>query len=154
MRDATSSISGGFYKTVTEEVTCNCTASTPHHYLIQLTANWGDQLKETMSLSGFKVQADIECDESLFIHPTTFSAQGVFLKMIALHAQVMSNNARDRVIMGQADVIARVTKSLYGGAKIIYDDKARSFEMARYGMFWKAQKNFLVGLEYNKTGDF
>jgi len=100
MGDATSSISGGFYKTVTEEVTCNCTVSTPHHYLIQLTANWGDQLKETMSISGFKFQADIECDESLFIHPTTFSAQGVFMKMIALHAQVMSNNARDRVIMG------------------------------------------------------
>jgi hypothetical protein len=56
--------------------------------------------------------------------------------------------------MGQADVIARVTKSLYGGAKIIYDDKARTLEMTRYGMFWKAQKNFLVGLEYNKTGDF
>lgn len=50
----------------------------------------------------------------------------------------MSNNAKDRVIMGQADLIARITKSLYGGAKIIYDDKAHSFEMARYGLFWKA----------------
>ena len=66
----------------------------------------------------------------------------------------MSNNARDRVIMGQADIIARISKSLYGGAKIIYDDKARSCEMTRYGVFWKAQKNFLVGLEYNKTGYF
>ena len=91
-----------------------------------------------MSLTAFKVQADIECDESLFIHPTTFSAQGVFMKMIALHAQVMSNNAKDRVIMGQVDLIARITKSLYGGTKIIYDDKARSLEMARYGLFWKA----------------
>jgi len=65
----------------------------------------------------------------------------------------MSNNAKDRVIMGQADLIARITKSLYGGAKLIYDDKANSFEMARYGLFWKAQKNFLVGLEYHHTGD-
>jgi hypothetical protein len=42
---------------------------------------------------------------------------------------------------------------LYGGAKIIYDDKARAFEMTRYGIFWKAQKNFLLGVEYNHTGD-
>jgi len=86
MRDATSMISSGFYKTLTKEVTCNFTVSTPHHYLVQLTGNWEDQLKDSMSLTGFKVQADIECDESLFIYPTTFSAQGVFMKMIALHA--------------------------------------------------------------------
>jgi len=55
--------------------------------------------------------------------------------------------------MSQADVIARITKNLYGGAKLIYDDKARTLEMTRYGMFWKAQKNLLVGLEYNHTGD-
>lgn len=50
-------------------------------------------------------------------------------------------------------MIARVTKKLYGGAKIVYDDKARSLEMIKYGLFFKAQKNFLVGLEYNHTGD-
>ena len=36
---------------------------------------------------------------------------------------------------------------------MIYDDKARTLEMTRYGMFWKAQKNLLVGVEYNNTGD-
>jgi Eukaryotic porin len=75
------------------------------------------------------------------------------MKLFAIHAQVMSNNVKDRVIMGQADVIARVTKQVYGGAKIVYDDKAHSLEMTRYGAFWKAQKNFLLGLEYNQTGD-
>jgi hypothetical protein len=69
--------------------------------------------------------------------------------LIALHGQIMSNNAKQRVIMAQADVIARVTKKFYGGAKIVYDDKARSLEMIKYGLFFKAQKNFLVGLEYN-----
>lgn len=76
------------------------------------------------------------------------------MKMIAVHAQVMNNNAKERVIMGQADIIARMTKYLYAGAKVIYDDKAGAFEMTRYGIFWKAQKNFLVGVEYNHTGDF
>lgn len=76
------------------------------------------------------------------------------MKMVAIHTQVMSNNAKDRVVMGQADVIARITKQLYGGAKVIYDDKAKSFEMTRYGLFWKAQKNLLIGLEYQQTGDF
>lgn len=55
--------------------------------------------------------------------------------------------------MAQADLIARLTKALYGGAKIIYDDKARSLEMIKYGLFFKAQKNFLIGLEYSQTGD-
>ena len=46
-----------------------------------------------------------------------------------------------------------MTKTVYGGAKIIYDDKARSLEMIKYGVFVKAEKNFLVGLEYSQTGD-
>jgi hypothetical protein len=65
----------------------------------------------------------------------------------------MNNNAKLPVVMGQADIIARLTKSLYGGAKIIYDNKAQAVELQRYGLFWKAQKNLLVGLEYNHTGD-
>lgn len=74
--------------------------------------------------------------------------------MIAMHAQVMCNNATPwPVVMAQTDLIARLTRNLYGGAKIVYDDKAQALEMQRYGMFWKAQKNFLIGLEYNKTGD-
>ncbi|TNV81754.1 hypothetical protein FGO68_gene10967 [Halteria grandinella] len=55
--------------------------------------------------------------------------------------------------MAQIDCIARLTKTVYGGAKVVYDDKARSVEMARYGVFWKAQKNFLLGLELNQVGD-
>ena len=55
--------------------------------------------------------------------------------------------------MAQTDFIARLTKTLYGGAKIVYDDKAKSLEMQRYGLFLKAYKNFLVGVEYNHIGD-
>jgi hypothetical protein len=65
----------------------------------------------------------------------------------------MSNNARPPVIMGETDIVARLTKRVYGGAKIIYDDKAKAVDLSRYGVFWKAQKNFLIGLEYNQMGD-
>ncbi len=56
-------------------------------------------------------------------------------------------------MMAQTDLIVRVIKSLYGGVKIVYDDKAKIIDMQRYGLFWKAQKNMLLGLEYNHTGD-
>lgn len=73
--------------------------------------------------------------------------------MLAVHVQLMSNNAKSPVMMGQTDIVARLTKRLYGGAKIVYDDKAKAFDMQKYGFFWKAQKNFLIGLEYNQVGD-
>lgn len=156
IRDATSSVSGGFYRSLTKEINYNLQVSTPHHYLVQLTANWGDQFKEStgaLKVEGLKVQADLECDEAAFVYPTTFQVQAVLMKMIALHAQVMNNNARQPVVMAQTDIIARLTKTLYGGAKIVYDDKAKSLEMQKYGLFWKAYKNFLIGLEYNHIGD-
>lgn len=75
------------------------------------------------------------------------------MNLIALHSKIMSNNPKQRVIIAQADLIARLTKSLYGGAKIVYDDKASTLEMIKYGLFLKAQKNFLIGFEYNQTGE-
>ena len=36
---------------------------------------------------------------------------------------------------------------------MIYDDKAKALIMLKYGLFWKAQKNFNLGLEYNHIGD-
>lgn len=76
------------------------------------------------------------------------------MKMFALHMQVMSNNAKSgNVIMAHGDIVARLTKNVYGGAKVVYDDKAKTLEQQQYGLFWKAQKNFLIGLEYSQTGD-
>lgn len=153
IRDSTSSLSSGFFYHFTKEVNVNFTVNTPHHYFLQLVGNWGDQFKENQ-VEGFKVRADLECDEAAFVYPTTFHIQCVLMKMLALHAQVMNNNsARDPVIMAQTDLVARLTKTLYGGAKLVYDDKARAFDMQRYGLFWKAEKNLLLGLELSRIGD-
>lgn len=65
----------------------------------------------------------------------------------------MSSNEKRPVIMLEADVMARLAKSWYGGAKVVYDDKAVALEMLRYSVFWKARKNFLIGLEYSQSGD-
>lgn len=131
----------------------NFTVNTPHHYLMQVVANWGDQLKENQ-VEALKLKADIECNEAAFVYPTTFHAQCVLMKMLAVHAHVMSNNApRDPVVMAQTDVIARLTKTLYGGAKVIYDSKGSTFDLQRYGLFWKAEKNLLLGLELCTIGD-
>lgn len=53
----------------------------------------------------------------------------------------------------QVDVLARLTKNVYGGGEIIYDDKAKSLILSKYGLFWKAAKNFSLSLEYNQVGD-
>ena len=47
IRDATSSLSWGFSHVLTKEVGLNFTVSTPHHYLLQFTGNWGDAFKES-----------------------------------------------------------------------------------------------------------
>lgn len=76
------------------------------------------------------------------------------MRMFAFHAQIMCNNSKSApVVMAQTDLVARLSGSLYGGAKIIYDDKAKALDMQKYGIFWKAKKNFLIGFEYNQTGD-
>ncbi len=49
--------------------------------------------------------------------------------------------------------MTRLTKNFYGGGELIYDDKARSLILSRYGLFWKCQKNFNLGLEYIQMGD-
>lgn len=72
------------------------------------------------------------------MYPVTLQAQAVAFKMLALHVQIMSNNARPPVMMGEADLVARLTKRIYGGAKVVYDDKAKAVDLKRYGVFWKA----------------
>ena len=51
------------------------------------------------------------------------------MKIFAIHAQLMSSNAKQPVLMAQTDMIARLTKNIYGGAKIVYDDKAKAIDM-------------------------
>lgn len=82
---ATSSISGGFTRALTKELACSLTVSTPHHYLVSLVSDWGDKFKSS-NLSSVKLEADIECDEALFVYPVTFQASAIAFDMIAVHA--------------------------------------------------------------------
>lgn len=47
----------------------------------------------------------------------------------------------------------RLTKSVYGGGEIIYDDLAKSLILSKYGLFWKYNPDFNLGLEYSQIGD-
>jgi hypothetical protein len=71
--------------------------------------------------------------------------------MIALHAQVMTEKGNN--LEASWDVLARLTKNVYAGTSMMYDDKAKSLILCKYGLFWKAYKNFNLSLEYNQTGD-
>jgi hypothetical protein len=47
VRNATSSIAGGFRYALSNEITSSLTVSTPHHYLLQFVGAWGDTFKES-----------------------------------------------------------------------------------------------------------
>ena len=47
----------------------------------------------------------------------------------------------------------RLTKNVYGGGEIIYDDKAKTLILSRYGLFYKYNKACNMSLEYSKVGD-
>jgi hypothetical protein len=97
------------------------------------------------------LQADLECDEATFTYPTTFQAKFIFARMIAAHAQVMTEKGNS--MEAQVDILARLTKNVYGGGELIYDDKAKSLILSKYGLFWKYNKDFGLGLELSKVGD-
>jgi hypothetical protein len=59
---------------------------TPHHYILNLVADWKDRFAKSAKLDKFKLKADLECDEDNQIYPTTFHAYLVFLNKIAFHA--------------------------------------------------------------------
>lgn len=97
------------------------------------------------------LEADLECDENTFTYPTTFHANMIFNRMIALHTQIMTEKGNN--LEAQIDILARLTKNVYGGTELIYDDKAKGLIFLKYGLFWKVEKNFNVGVEYNHIGD-
>lgn len=47
----------------------------------------------------------------------------------------------------------RLTKNVYGGGELIYDDKAKSLILRRYGLFYKYNKACNMSLEYSLVGD-
>jgi hypothetical protein len=49
--------------------------------------------------------------------------------------------------------LARLTKNVYGGGEIVYNDKAKSLILSKYGVFWKYSKDFSLGLELSKVED-
>lgn len=71
--------------------------------------------------------------------------------MIAMHTQVMTEKGNN--LEAQIDLLARLSKNVYGGGEIIYDDKAKSMILSKYGLFWKADKNYNLSVEYNQIGD-
>jgi hypothetical protein len=65
----------------------------------------------------------------------------------------MNTNTKYPVLEAQVDTIVQLRDNLHFGAMIIYDDKAKAIEMLRYGLFWRLRPSFLIGLDYNRTGD-
>jgi hypothetical protein len=47
----------------------------------------------------------------------------------------------------------RLTKNVYGVGELIYDDKAKSLILRRYGLFYKYNKACNMSLEYSLVGD-
>lgn len=78
---------------MTNDASLNFTVTTPHHYLIQLIQNWKDRFKDS-NVDLLKLQTDLECDEANFVYPTTFHAYMIFMKMVAIHASLMSTNTK------------------------------------------------------------
>ena len=65
--------------------------SSPHHYLLKLSTDFKDRFKDSAAkLNLAKLEADLECDESTFTYPSTFHSKLIFNRMIALHAQIMT----------------------------------------------------------------
>lgn len=145
-------ISSSLHYKLSNDVDVDFTIKTPHYYMLALKTDFGKKYADTpLKLNLLKFGADLECDEHTFTYPTTFHANFIFAKMVALHAQVMTEKANN--LEAQLDVVARLTKNVYGGGEIIYDDKAKSLILRKYGLFWKAAKNFNFALEYHQVGD-
>ena len=53
----------------------------------------------------------------------------------------------------QLDVYARLYRDLFAGGEIVYDDKARSLILRKYGLFWQTRLWFSTAFEYSKVGD-
>lgn len=133
---------------MTDDVDLKFSVNTPHHYKLNLSTNFRDRFKDTaLKINLFKLSADLECDESTFTYPSTFHAKFIFAKMVALHAHIMTERGNN--LQAQFDLLMRLTKNVYGGGEVIYDDKAKSLILSKYGLFWKAAKNFNLSLEYN-----
>lgn len=99
VRDASSSIIGGFGYPLSNEVLMNFTINTPHHYLLMLSTDWKDRYYDTaLKLNHLKMQVDLECDEVTHIHPTTIHAYMKFMKMVSIHCQVMTSNAKQPIL--------------------------------------------------------
>ena len=96
-------------------------------------------------------KADLECDEAHKTYPTTFHAKLQFNNLVGLHAQLMTEKGNN--LEAQVDVLAKVYRDVYAGGEIIYDDKAKSLILSKYGLLWRARPFFTTALEYSKVGD-
>lgn len=53
----------------------------------------------------------------------------------------------------QLDVYTKLYKDLSAGGEIIYDDKAKSLILSKYGLVWNTKDGFSAAVEYSKVGD-
>jgi Eukaryotic porin len=53
----------------------------------------------------------------------------------------------------QLDIYSKLYKDLSAGGEVIYDDKAKSLILSKYGLLWDVTENFSAALEYSKVGD-
>lgn len=60
---------------------------------------------------------------------------------------------RGNNLEAQVDLFANVYRDVYAGGEVIYDDKAKSLILSKYGLWWLARPAFSTAFEYSKVGD-
>ena len=119
--------------------------------MLRLSSDFNDKFQNAAKLSHFKVSADLECDDASKSFPTTFQAKAVVNNQVGIHAQVMTEKGNN--LEAQFDIFSRIYRDLSFGGEVIYDDKAKTVILSKYGLIWNARKNFSAALEYSQVGD-
>ena len=71
--------------------------------------------------------------------------------MVGIHASIMTEKGDN--LEAQLDIYSKLYKEISAGGNIIYDDKAKSLILSKYGLVWDVTQNFSAAVEYNKVGD-
>lgn len=53
----------------------------------------------------------------------------------------------------QIDLFSKIYRNLSFGGEVIYDDKAKTVILSKYGLIWDARRNFSAALEFSQVGD-
>jgi hypothetical protein len=152
IKDATSHVSGKFKYSLTDDVSARLKLNTPHHYVLTLASDFKDRFLNTgAKLNKAALKVVLECDEATRTYPTTFHANLQYNNLVGLHTQLLTEKGNNLEV--QVDLLAKVYRDIYAGGELIYDDKAKSLILSKYGLFWKVTNSFSSAVEYSKVGD-